>query len=217
MSTVGFIFLVIGLVLIYLIFWKYEWFRTKVNHIASEEICPATSRIHKVTLIIGCILGAILAFTSSALKPYETIIPLIAAFLAIGVIAYFTFTGTNKRKGLLQGAYYVLTTFFLICASMFGVVIVIFLVLSYFILRIFLGGMLGSSVSSGKGSSWINFLLGGKDSSVESETTEEPVFEITDENGYTRKLTHIHGNVHKDDLGNYWEEGLGHTVTRKED
>lgn len=217
MSTAGFIFLVIGLVLTYLTIWKFEWFRTKVNHIASEDICPATPRVHKITLIVGCVLGAILAFTSSALKPYENLFLIIPALLAVGTIAYFTFTDSNRRKGLLQGIYYVTTTFFLICASMFGVVMVIFLVMFYFIIKIFFGALLGSSVSTGKGSGVINFLFGGNDSPVEPVEREDPEYEIKDENGNIRKLKQTWGSTHKDDKGDYWEKGWGETFTRKED
>ena len=107
MSAGSFILLIIGLTLVFLMFRKSEWYQAKVRKLLSVEVTPSTFLVHKITLIIGCILGVILAFISSVLKPYEDLTLYIMGALAIGTILYFTFTATDKKKGALKGDYYV--------------------------------------------------------------------------------------------------------------
>lgn len=68
MSAGSFILLIIGLTLVFFMFRKSEWYQAKVRKLLSVEVTPSTLLVHKITLIIGCILGVILAFISSVLK-----------------------------------------------------------------------------------------------------------------------------------------------------
>ena len=209
MSAESFILLIIGLTLVFFMFRKSEWYQAKVQKLLSVEVTPSTFLVHKITLIIGCILGVILAFISSVLKPYEDLTLYIMGALAIGTILYFTFTATDKKKGALKGVYYVITTFLLLCTSIFGVILVIILVFIYLMLKFIFGALLGNSGSSGKKGGFIDFLFDNSSSDQSNKEPEDDNFEITDENGYTRELKKKWGSTYTDDKGDDWEEVIG--------
>ena len=215
MSAGSFILLIIGLTLVFLMFRKSEWYQAKVRKLLSVEVTPSTFLVHKITLIIGCILGVILAFISSVLKPYEDLTLYIMGALAIGTILYFTFTATDKKKGALTGDYYVITTFLLLCTSIFGVILVIILVFIYLMLKFIFGALLINSASNGKKALFIYFLIHNSSTDQSNKEHEEDIIEFTDENGYTRELKEGLGNTYTDDKGDDWERVIGGFV-RKE-